>query len=238
MKPPMNLLFRCSKTQYPRFTATEEAALAHRSKQLRADGRPTKRAIAAQQQLLLSITPWAIQLAKRFFGQGIDNNDVISAAIMGALKAVHRFNPSRGRLTTYSMRSILQACRREIWKYAHPITLPGSQPTEMPAHLQEKAMRVQERCFSIDNMHFRLCDHLQDAMTAECRDLSDLDIRRLTLCRGWMNTALNERDRDIVWSKMRGETLASIGGRYGISGERARQIVVKSVSVLREVCTK
>jgi len=55
--------------------------------------------IAAKHQLTLSCLPWAVEHGKRF-GNSMDPDDRLSAAMEGLVRAVDTFNPGKGRLTT------------------------------------------------------------------------------------------------------------------------------------------
>jgi RNA polymerase sigma factor (sigma-70 family) len=70
----------------------KEAAALHR------EGTPE-----AYQKLVLSVSPWAIHLASKYFEtvkEGISKEELISCALMGVIEAVPRWTPARSRLIT------------------------------------------------------------------------------------------------------------------------------------------
>lgn len=92
----------------------EEAELAKRMKS--GDGNARKKLIEANTGLVRAI---AIQ----YQNTGVDLDDLIDEGYIGLIDAVDRFDPLRGKLSTYATYWIRQKIEREI-KHAHQIKIP------------------------------------------------------------------------------------------------------------------
>jgi len=80
----------------------------------------------------LGLVTW---LANRYRDRGLDYLDLVQEGNIGLMKAVHRFDPSRGaKLSTYAMWWIRQSITRAISDQAKTI--------RVPVHVQEKARKL------------------------------------------------------------------------------------------------
>jgi RNA polymerase primary sigma factor len=80
--------------------------------------RATDELVAANLRLVIS-------LARRYRGRGLDLPDLIQEGNLGLLKAVERFDPSRGfRFSTYAAWWIRQAITRGLADRGRPVRLP------------------------------------------------------------------------------------------------------------------
>ncbi len=97
-------------------TAEEEQDLAHRIKQ--GDDQARERFIEANLPLVISI-------AERYQGYGLPLTDLVQEGNIGLMRAVERFDPTRGRkFSTYAIWWIRQAITRALAEKKRVIRLP------------------------------------------------------------------------------------------------------------------
>ena len=83
---------------------------------------------AARQELILTNTRLVISIAKKYQGRGLPLPDLIQEGNLGLMKAVDRFDPSRGvRLSTYATWWIRQSIARAAGDRGRTIRLPINQ---------------------------------------------------------------------------------------------------------------
>lgn len=110
----------------PLLSALEEATLARRVKSN--DQRARNALIEANLRLV-------VHVAKRYVGQGLDLEDLIGEGNIGLIRAVSKFDPSRGfRFSTYAHWWIKQAISRAL--------LDGARTVRLPVYIMEEVMRV------------------------------------------------------------------------------------------------
>lgn len=82
----------------------------------------------ARQQLILANTRLVVSIAKAYQGRGLPLADLIQEGNLGLLKAVDRFDPTRGvRLSTYATWWIRQSITRAAGNLGRTIRLPINQ---------------------------------------------------------------------------------------------------------------
>ncbi len=97
-------------------TAKEEVALAKRVK---------KGDFEARDMMIRSNLRLVISIAKRYMHLGIPFMDLIEEGNVGLMKAVEKFNPSRGfRFSTYAAWWIKQSVTRSIFEQSRTIRIP------------------------------------------------------------------------------------------------------------------
>src|SRR6056297_103597 len=112
--------------QIDRVTPEEEIELAARIK--RGDE-------AARQKLITSNLRLVVKIAKDYSRAGLPLLDLIAEGNVGLIKAVERFDPSKGgKLSTYAAWWIKQAIRRALSNQSKSIRLP--------AHVVEKISKM------------------------------------------------------------------------------------------------
>ncbi len=104
-------------TRYPQLTAAEECELSRRIRE-HADADAEERFIECNLRLVVSI-------AKEYQAAGLSLLDLIQEGNIGLMKAVKRYDGSRGfRFSTYAVWWIRQQITRAIWSSHGPLKIP------------------------------------------------------------------------------------------------------------------
>jgi len=104
-------------TRYPQLTAAEERELSRRIRE-HADADAEERFIECNLRLVVSI-------AKEYQAAGLSLLDLIQEGNIGLMKAVKRYDGSRGfRFSTYAVWWIRQQITRAIWSSHGPLKIP------------------------------------------------------------------------------------------------------------------
>lgn len=102
--------------RYPLLTAEQESRLAQRV--IEGD-------IEAQQRLVEANLRLVVSIAKRYTNQGIALLDLVQEGNLGLIRAVQKFDPSRGfRFSTYATWWIRQAISRALAEHTRTIHIP------------------------------------------------------------------------------------------------------------------
>ena len=113
---PVRLYLR-EISKAPLLKAEQELDLAHKI----ADGD-----MEATQKFVLANLRLVVSIAKKYVGRGLGLLDLIQEGNMGLLRAVHKYDPSRGfKFSTYATWWIRQAILRAISEHARTIRLPA-----------------------------------------------------------------------------------------------------------------
>lgn len=209
----------------PRYTKEEEAELGR----LAAAGDTV-----AREQLILSVVPWGIQVAVRHCSGGGSQDDAVSDAMVGVIKAVDGFEPDRGRLTTL----VAYCVRTEIWRNSPShqlIRIPNTAMKDSPSRTAKTAKLVYAalRPHSLnggDVDHGNLLPASEEIDPAARLETAD------ECSRAWKALAtLSPRYRKVIILRvMHGWKLADVGEVIGVTRERVRQIQTKAMKELRE----
>src|SRR5581483_9370538 len=78
----------------------------------------------ARNQLILSNLRWVVKLATRYTRDQVSIEDLFQEGIFGLLRAVEKYNPARGRFSTYATWWIRQTMIRSIDEMEQPIHMP------------------------------------------------------------------------------------------------------------------
>lgn len=124
---PVKLYLR-EISQAPLLKNEQELELAHQI----ADGD-----VEATQKFVLANLRLVVSIAKKYVGRGLNLLDLIQEGNMGLMRAVHKFDPSRGfKFSTYATWWIRQAILRAISEQSRTIRLP--------AHIGEAMGRISQ----------------------------------------------------------------------------------------------
>lgn len=185
----------------------------------------------AREQLILSVVPWGIRIANRYHNGPAGPDEAISDAMIGVIKAVDRFEPERGRLTT-----LVEYCvRTEIWRNSPShrlIRIPNTAMKDNPDRTAKTARLVYAALcpFSLDGENDSQSSASGEVDPAEQLETAD-EYRR-----AWKALAtLTPRWRKvIILHVMHGWTLAEVGKALGVTKTRVGQIRKKAIQQLHE----
>jgi RNA polymerase primary sigma factor len=159
-----------------------------------------------------------LAMAKRTRIVGVDTSDLISDGNLALLRAVMKFDCSRGyRFSTYACRSILKSFSRVATRTSRH---RGRFPAEFdPAFergnaIQRRRVELEEACVN----------ELRSILTNDMGDLSEVE-RQIIRARFALD---NSRE-----AERRGKTLEQVGELVGLTKERVRQIQNRALLKLR-----
>ena len=162
-----------------------------------------------------------LAMAKRTRIHGVDLSDLISEGNLALLRAVNKFDCSRGfRLSTYACRAILKSFSRVASRASR---YRGYFPTEFdPAleksdHLERRRRAIREHCV----------DELRNILEENLGLLSDVE-RKVIRARFALDDIPGHRPG-------KGQTLEQVGEQIGVTKERVRQIQNKALVKLRSL---
>jgi RNA polymerase sigma factor (sigma-70 family) len=188
--------------------------------------------LEAKEMLVKSVLPLAFSVTKRI---ARDLEDASLDACEGALAAVEHFQPSKGRLTTYTTIWARQVALRQRFRHSHAISLPEwlrggtlevRRALEVDAVVQMSSLDAViahegNTSTNADILPCPRCGLPEDVMVAT--ELLREDQNKL-LYSQWLLTKLDYRTRNIILDRNRGDTLMAIGDRIGLTRERVRQL--------------
>lgn len=135
---PVRLYLR-EISKAPLLKSDQELDLAHKI----ADGD-----LEATQKFVLANLRLVVSIAKKYVGRGLTLLDLIQEGNMGLLRAVHKFDPSRGyKFSTYATWWIRQAILRAISEQARTVRLP--------AHIGEAMGKISQATQDLVQKHGR-----------------------------------------------------------------------------------
>jgi RNA polymerase primary sigma factor len=128
--------------------------------------RQIKAGYAAREHLILANTRLVISVAKRYRGQGVPFHDLIQEGNLGLMRAVDKFDPSRGyKLSTYATWWIRQAVTRALADQGRTIRLP--------VHMGESIRKLNRTAYQMEQ------DQGQSPSAEEIADEMGLKPRRV-----------------------------------------------------------
>jgi RNA polymerase primary sigma factor len=161
-----------------------------------------------------------LAMAKRTRLTGVDYADLISEGNLALLRAVDKFDCSRGfKFSTYACRAILKSFSRVATRTAR---YRGYFPTEFDPtlekgdHVEQKRQDVEEDCV----------DELKAILGQNLAHLNDIEEQ---VIRARFAIDANADELDVA----KGKTLEQVGTMIGVTKERVRQIQNKALDKLR-----
>ena len=211
---------RALRDQYPPLTAEEESELI-----LRWQGNRehlNELLVLHNASLLMG---WAKNYAMKY--RDMDVDDMIQCGFIGLWRAAKKFEPERGlRFSTYAGYHAQSAM-------GYATRLSGYLVDRRSVSLNYKldSKDGEEKQELIDVVQGRIVDEFRETSLAEWLESRDNLAFAEKVIEGTRGVC--KRDKDIYLRKAKGETLDMIGADYGVSRERARQIVEKVVGHVR-----
>jgi RNA polymerase sigma factor (sigma-70 family) len=218
-----HLFLRLNYCRYRQMQVVEQFA----GKRLSADGvaeflRWERLSAATREDIVRVNMPLVLAMAKRTRICTVDFSDLISEGNLALLRAVDKFDCSRGfKFSTYACRAILKSFSRVATRTSR---YRGHFPTEFDPAL-EKSNHVEVRRLNVEDD----CVH-------ELKHILGDNLARLTEVEAQVihaRFALDAACQDVNGNGRRPKTLEQVGEMIGVTKERVRQIQNKALGKIR-----
>lgn len=171
------------------------------------------------------------RVARRYVGLGVEYDDLVQAGMMGALRAMKTYDPTRGRFSTYATPWIRQSIVREVQNHSRTIRVPVHQQFNLYRDgklTTEKLVRLDAPLSDGDTTLYDFLGKTDDPTERLAR--TETHERVVAAI-----TELNDKQRSVVEWRFGEEelTLTEIGSRLGVSRARARQIEESALRALQ-----
>lgn len=163
--------------------------------------------------------PLVLAMAKRTRLNGLDTNELISEGNYALLRAIDKFDCSRGfKFSTYACRAILKSFSRVAMRTSR---YRGRFPTEFDPTLEKSDFIERKR----DGLKAQCVDEIRDIIDHNRAELNEIE-----------RTVIRERFAlDAGPERVKGKTLEQVGELIGVTKERVRQIQNKALRKLRDM---
>jgi len=203
---------------------------------------------AAREKLITANLRFVIMIAKKYQGNGLPLEDLISEGNMGLLHASKNFNADKGyRFITYAVWWVRQAIMKAIHEKGRMIRLPYNKSCEVarskkdpPSH-QEETVYMTNDVLSLDGPIYAsegspaLKDLIHDEfgnspMETAANNILKEEVEAIL-------SGLEERSAEVLRCRfglggLAPMTLSEVGDRYHLTRERVRQIENRAISQL------
>ena len=164
--------------------------------------------LAAREQLIEAYLPLARALARRFADRGERVEDLVQVGSIGLIKAVDRFEPSRGDLAAYAASTIVGEIKRHLRDRSTLIRLPRREQSAPVAVALEDDLPSEDDGFG----------------ASENRVAVSAGLRKL-----------HRRERDVLRCRyFRDMSQAEIASTLGISQTHASRLLASALAKLRQ----
>ena len=214
----------------------------------------------ALEELVQANLRFVVSVAKQYQNQGLSLSDLISEGNIGLIKAARRFDETKGfKFISYAVWWIRQAILHAMAEQSRLIRLPlnkveelrkierilkqretqGSQSLEAidPPEIPDWARKPLSLDAPIgDQESFSLMDRLKDHDTPLPDEIFQDDALRQEITQAVASLAPRESEVLNLYFGLnsdRSYTLEEIGGQFGLTRERVRQIKQKAINKLR-----
>ncbi len=188
----------------------------------------------ARDQLFNSCIPWTInishRIAQNYYGKRIGDSkldDLVQAGLCGLFECLKKFDPAKGRLTTYASWWVRKECLAWMWR---------DRTIFLPRYLSARKFKTLKTpsTMSLIITNENGYDITPKGLAYEHKDFQEVDDidERDSLLKESIDI-LTERERGILFLRNKGVTLKEVGVRYGICRERVRQIQNRAIETLR-----
>jgi RNA polymerase primary sigma factor len=200
----------------------------------------------ARALLVERLLPMIRRWARHYAGRGVTLDDLIQDGVVGALRAVTGYDPSRGSFVNWARLWVRQSLQQAVAERSRPFRLPTrvlwemhelKQARERLLHQLGREPGLQELADALGWGVDRVADVLRAEQTGA--DADAIDLVACPLAEGDLERVLDhvaaaqirplllrltEREQEVLAARAAGDSLRTIGRRYGVSGERARKI--------------
>ena len=198
----------------------------------------------AREQLIISVMPWVVHVAKQYQDRGIAMSDLVSSGMLGAVLAADHYDHTRNiAFTTYSTFWIKQVIRRELATNTHVIRLPSHTAGDISGkskEIRDGFERVSKGILSINDTRPDGSGPKHECTDNSIQD-SVADVDEMQRTRNIIQEAIQFLDIDeknVILSRLRGDTLKTVGDKINCTRERVRQIETKALERLRTIVEK
>lgn len=149
-------------SKFPLLSKDEERTLAHKSR--KGDRKAEKRMIECNLRLV-------VKVASEFADMGVPIQDLINEGNIGLMKAVRKFDPAKGKLSTYAVWWIKQCIRRAVGK--------GNRTVRLPVHMHDKISKIRK-------VKAGMMDALgREPSNEELADETGISSEKISMMMGW-----------------------------------------------------
>ncbi len=149
--------------------------------------------------------------------------DCYQQALLGIAEAIRRYDPARAKLTTYAQWH-MRAAMQDLLRHQGIVSIPRGilhSGSGISDETRAQARTALEGAAGAIETQY-------DLIATDSRDpLADLDAVEYAM------KPLTDREREVVWLRVEGLSMSEIGRRYGVSTERVREILAKSMGLMR-----